>query len=530
MNKAGLITLFKDRWTLSPVARISFGLVSLMVGLLMLLDLALKLLPDERAVTQSVREQVAVNVAVQVKLLLGQAQAKDAAATALSGLLHDIAAQSGDITSIGIRRDSGELFVSTPSHGLRWVRPPLGLSTLTSVVVPLYAGVSRWGQLEIGYRSPVPSSLLGWLKQPTVQLITLLGVVSLIAFNLYLRRVLQHLDPSKAIPDRVRVAFDTLTEGLLVLDPQGRILLANAAFRGFHPQAGEVLLGRSISQLAWLVKGLKDTDGLLPWARALAASEPILGVEVDLSPEGGEPRRALLNCAAIRDAGGQARGCLLTLDDVTALDQANAHLRSALLELASSRDQVQRQNEELQTLASSDPLTGCFNRRAFFTRAEPLLAQALRSGEPLCCVITDIDRFKLVNDTHGHSVGDLVIQAVARVLKSAMREQDVLCRYGGEEFCFVLRGLSLAQAVTVADRVRARIEAEVGPTIEAVPGMRVTASFGVALLGLGEARTLPLLIDRADQGLYAAKEAGRNQVQSLDIAPTPAHDEAALLS
>jgi diguanylate cyclase (GGDEF)-like protein len=127
-------------------------------------------------------------------------------------------------------------------------------------------------------------------------------------------------------------------------------------------------------------------------------------------------------------------------------------------------------------------------------------------------------------------VGDLVIQAVARVLKSAMREQDVLCRYGGEEFCFVLRGLSLAQAVTVADRVRARIEAEVGPTIEAVPGMRVTASFGVALLGLGEARTLPLLIDRADQGLYAAKEAGRNQVQSLDIAPTPAHDEAALLS
>ena len=499
-------------WALSPTARIAFGLVSLLVGLLMVLDLVLKILPDQRVMTQSVREQVAVSVAVQVKLLLNEPRFQEP----LHIMINEIVQQSPDIESIGIRRDTGELMMASLAHEQKWAPPPMGLSTITSVVVPLNSGTAKWGQLEVGYRSPWPNTILGWVQQPTVQLIFTVGVASFIAFYLYLRRVLQHLDPSKAIPERVRVAFDTLTEGLLVLDLQGQILLANSAFRGFHPQAGDVLMGRSISQLEWLVKGVHEKADLPPWERALLTTEPILGIEVDLSQDGGETRRALLNCAAIRDAAGNARGCLLTLDDVTALDHANTKLRSALTELESSRDQIQKQNDELQLLANCDPMTGCFNRRAFFARAEPMLAHALKSGEPLVCLMTDIDRFKSVNDTYGHSVGDVVIQSVSKVLKSAMREQDVLCRYGGEEFCVLLTGLSLDQAVVVADRIRNRIEREVGPSVQGVPNLRVTSSFGVALLGSGNAKNMLLLIERADQGLYAAKEAGRNQVQCVD--------------
>lgn len=500
------------RWAMSPTARISFGLVSLLIGLLMVLDLVLKLLPDQRAMTQSVREQVAVNVAVQVKLLLNDTRQHET----LHTMIKEIVQQSTEIESIGVRRESGELVMSTHEHDKLWSAPPLGLSTITSVVVPLNSGTSKWGQLEIGYRSPWPNTLLGWLKQPTVQLVFTVSVASFIAFYLYLRRVLQHLDPSKAIPERVRVAFDTLTEGLLVLDLQGQILLANSAFRGFHPQAGDVLMGRSIKQLEWLVNGVHEVADLPPWERALMTTEPILGVEVDLSRDGGDARRALLNCAAIRDAAGNARGCLVTLDDVTALDQANTKLRSALTELESSRDQIQKQNDELQLLANCDPMTGCFNRRAFFARAEPMLQHALETGEPLVCVMTDIDRFKSVNDTYGHGVGDVVIQAVSKVLKTSMREEDLLCRYGGEEFCILLKGLSLDEAVVVADRIRGRIEREVGPSVADVPNMRVTSSFGAALLGTGNAKNMHLLIERADQGLYAAKEAGRNQVQCID--------------
>jgi diguanylate cyclase (GGDEF)-like protein/PAS domain S-box-containing protein len=306
---------------------------------------------------------------------------------------------------------------------------------------------------------------------------------------------------------------------LLVLDVEGQILMANSAFRGFHPQAGGVLLGRSINQIEWLIKGLHEDADLPPWERALLSTEPILGVQLDLTHEDGKARRALLNCAAVRDAAGNARGCLVTLDDVTALDQANARLREAMTELESSRDKIQKQNEELQLLANCDPMTGCFNRRAFFGRAEPMLEHALKTGEPLACFMTDIDKFKSVNDTHGHAVGDLVIQQVSKILKAAMRPEDVLCRYGGEEFCALMPGLDQEAAAKVADRIRSAIEFEAGPAIEPVPNMRVTSSFGVAQLGSGNANNVLLLLERADQGLYAAKEGGRNQVQCIDWHP-----------
>lgn len=499
----------------SPTVRITMGLVSLLLGLLMVLDLVFKVLPDQRAMTQNLREQVSIHLAFQVRHFM-----QDAALTAqLQPLLQGVATQSDDIESIGLRQSDGQLVVSTPGHDGRWKATALGLSTITHVIVPLNTGSGRWGQLEVVFRSPWPDSLLGWLRHPTVMLVALLSGGAFLAFFLYLRRVLQHLDPSKAIPERVRVAFDTLTEGLLVLDVQGQILLANSAFRAFHPQAGQVLLGRSITQMAWLVQGLREAEASAPpWERVLRTSEPIMGVQVDLGVHRGEPRRALLNCAAIRDASGTPRGVLVTLDDITELDRVNARLRLTMSELEVSRDRIQQQNEELQKLANCDPMTGCLNRRAFFHQAEALMAQARAQGTPLSCFMTDIDKFKNFNDTHGHAVGDLVIEQVSRLLKGAMRPQDVLCRYGGEEFCVLLPGLDLAQAADVAERIREAIESQAGVSIEAVKGLRITSSFGVAQLNVGTATDLLPLIDRADQGLYAAKEAGRNQVQSMDWA------------
>jgi diguanylate cyclase (GGDEF)-like protein len=130
--------------------------------------------------------------------------------------------------------------------------------------------------------------------------------------------------------------------------------------------------------------------------------------------------------------------------------------------------------------------------------------------------MSDIDKFKNFNDTYGHAVGDLVIQQVSRLLKRAMRPQDVLCRYGGEEFCILLPGFDLVNAAEVAEGIRLAIQDEAGPAVDAVPNLRITSSFGVSQLGLGDAKDLHHLIERADQGLYAAKEGGRNQVQCLD--------------
>jgi len=326
-----------------------------------------------------------------------------------------------------------------------------------------------------------------------------------------MRRVLEHLDPTKAIPDRVRKALDTLTEGVMVLDFKGRIVLANRAFREFSGDDDRKLLAREASDVPWLRASLSDVKESHPWVRAMAEQVPVTGDLIEIPQEGGVSRKATISAAPILDGQGNLRGCLVSFNDVTALDRANTELRATMEELQSSRTQLEQANEELQKLASIDPLTGVMNRRAFFAQAEELFAQAAASGGAMCVVLTDIDKFKSFNDTHGHATGDLVLQLVARTLKAGLRPSDVMCRYGGEEFCILLPETRAAQAKVIAERIRFRVEAQCGPGIRTIPGLKVTASFGIAALEFG-GESLKDLIDRADQALYAAKDAGRNRV------------------
>jgi diguanylate cyclase (GGDEF)-like protein len=186
-------------------------------------------------------------------------------------------------------------------------------------------------------------------------------------------------------------------------------------------------------------------------------------------------------------------------------------LREAMQALSSSRDEVQRKNEELQLLATRDPLTGCLNRRAFFDAARPLFNEAKQQHSPMGCLILDIDFFKKVNDTHGHAIGDRVIQEVAKKLQQSARSTDLVCRYGGEEFCVVVAGLAVDDMLRLAERIRLKIEDECGPAVREVDGMRVTVSLGLQMVNPGVAE-MKDLIDEADQALYQAKRNGRNRV------------------
>jgi diguanylate cyclase (GGDEF)-like protein len=207
------------------------------------------------------------------------------------------------------------------------------------------------------------------------------------------------------------------------------------------------------------------------------------------------------------------RGCVVTFDDVTELERINTQLRAAMTDLEQSREQINRQNEELRLLAMRDALTGCFNRRALFEQFENLVAVAHAEDAPLCCIMTDIDYFKRINDTYGHAVGDRVLQVVARSLGGGLRDTDVLARYGGEEFCIALPGLGLDEALGIAERLRSEIEARAGKGVRTVEGLVVTASFGVTQL-TPDVFDAAELIDLADQALYRSKKAGRNRVTS----------------
>ena len=164
--------------------------------------------------------------------------------------------------------------------------------------------------------------------------------------------------------------------------------------------------------------------------------------------------------------------------------------------------------ETVQKQATTDGLTGLVNRRTLDARLGEAIARARRLQTPLCVVLGDIDHFKSVNDTYGHGTGDEVLKAVARALAVTARTSDVVARYGGEEFCMVLEGTDAAGAAQLAERMRLAIkvlgfETAKGP-------LSVTSSFGVALLGDDDdARTV---LERADAGLYRAKQQGRDRV------------------
>jgi diguanylate cyclase (GGDEF)-like protein/putative nucleotidyltransferase with HDIG domain len=140
---------------------------------------------------------------------------------------------------------------------------------------------------------------------------------------------------------------------------------------------------------------------------------------------------------------------------------------------------------------------------------ERLWKQARQDGTPLACVMADVDRFKSINDAFGHAAGDGVLREIAQILRAAAREQDLVCRYGGEEFCVVLPGMSLTQAAAVAETLRQRIAHN--PSSPSP----VTVSFGVSGLEMSPQQATELL-DQADKALYAAKRRGRNRVTRGD--------------
>jgi diguanylate cyclase (GGDEF)-like protein/PAS domain S-box-containing protein len=496
---------------IGPIARVSLGLVSIITFLLLALDLFFGLLSDDVATAKKIRKRVSETVAVQLATSL---QSNDR--EALAALMRAMVARDEEILSIGLRKHDGELIAQTAQHTRNWVAQTGDESTLTHVVVPINTDKRRWGSVEVAFRPIAPHSVQEWLAGPSMVLIGAVFAVGFVLFYLYMRRVLQHLDPTKVIPERVRTAFDTLTEGVLVLDDRGRIVLANSAFRGLHGDARANLQGRRASDLPWLRAGLGANPRSDPWSRVMQSQQPINGEMFEIPVDQERSQKVAVNCSPIADGHGKVRGALATFDDVTALDQANAQLRDAMAELRASQEKIEKQNIKLEHLANRDPLTECLNRRAFFASFEQLCRKAEAQGQELFCIMTDIDHFKSFNDRFGHSVGDKVIRIVADLLRQGLRDEDLLCRYGGEEFCIVVPGAGLERVLNIAERLRASIEQNGDPALGEALGARITSSFGVASSGRGTVDPMQL-IDRADAALYAAKKAGRNRVVLSEV-------------
>ncbi|MCP4334414.1 MAG: diguanylate cyclase [Gammaproteobacteria bacterium] len=500
MNK-----LQKSLGLLFPAMRISFALALLSACILLSADMLGYTLDEDAQALQN-RKQIAESLAIQLSVMEPKKEIEK-----IERAIRLIAERNPSILSAGIRTQAGRTVFQSPDHPRLWQGYGDDDSTSSHILVPLLDRDRLWGNVELRFEQLMGNSLFGFFQKEVFRLMVFSTLMGFFAYLVFMLRTLRQLDPSAVIPDRVNAAFDALAEGLMILDEEEHILLTNKAFSARVGRDVAVLLGRKASELKWQRVSRKKSGTDLPWTEVLETGEPIVGAQFDLTTDAGESIQYAINAAPIHGPDGKTQGVLVTLDDITRVEKQNVQLRTMVDRLEETKTQVQEQNKELTYLATRDALTGCLNRRALSDSFKQLFNASNDDGSELSCIMVDLDHFKAVNDNFGHAVGDEVIIMLAEVLKANTRKGDLVGRYGGEEFCLVLPGMSVEHACNVAERIRLRIKDESGKRYE--NGPRVTASIGVASMqdNPEDPGALNIL---ADEALYCAKENGRNRVVS----------------
>lgn len=304
-------------------------------------------------------------------------------------------------------------------------------------------------------------------------------------------------------------AFESLSEEIAILDADGRIVAANAAWEKAARALGvSTWLGRPYAEV-W-ASGPGDRTGLAELGAGIA--DVCAGRAGDYGLEYRAREDGAWSCLCVRPLVG-AEGAVVAHDDVTERKRVEERLATQNEELLELNRRTQALQAALRVEASTDALTGLLNRRQLDRRTAEAVRVARRYGRPLACLMVDLDHFKDVNDTFGHQVGDDALREVGHRLRLTCRRSDVIGRYGGEEFVILLPETDAEGAMVMAERIRDAIASPpfVARHREIESEVPLAASVGVASFGEG-ARDRLMLYAAADSALYAAKRGGRNQV------------------
>ncbi len=487
---------------LSSIGRINLTIVAVTIAAILLAQL-LGVIPDERTMTARSRIEISQTLATNISFLVAKREFDE-----VQVQLELFSDRNDALISAGLRRSDGAVVADVGEHTTVW-DAAISKQVDGCYQVPILSDSETWGHLELHYQ-PIYVGEWAVVSPAVIGLLSILVPLIGIAAYLHLKRILKYLDPSQAVPPRVRQTLDSFAEGVVLLDKKLSIVLANDAFATLFHCEVEELLGLEIRQLPF--SNYDNEDGALPWELTKKYSKTVNGRTVRLKFDETHWKIFSANSSPVLDEDGRFQGIMVALADVTPLEQKREELASTLAELNESKDEITKQNEELRYLATRDPLTGCINRRTFFEQFESFFERATDGDVPLCAVMVDIDFFKSINDNYGHSKGDEVLRETGKLLIETARKEDVVCRYGGEEFSVLMPGVQLDEAVARAEDIRQRMaKLDFGD-------ITITASLGLSAVGLG-AEDPQDLLDQADKCLYVAKRNGRNQVVRFDDVP-----------
>ena len=304
---------------ISARSRIVIGLVALMVSVMML-AVAIGLVPSETDAIKRGRLRVCEAMAVA-----GSVSAARQDAPGLEATLKGIALRDKDILSAAVITSDEKTVATIGDHNAHW--NDKSVSGDSHVEVPIFSDKERWGTVQVRFRALTRGGIVGWMMRPATLLIAFVGTACFILFMLYLKKVLQHLDPSKVVPGRVRSALDTLAEGLLVIDSAERVVLANESFAQISGRTSEELLGCRVQQLPWVREENDETPQ--PWTLSLQNGEPQRNVQIRLRDCDSRVRTFVVNCSPVMGQDGKNKGVLASFEDVTVLEQQKVELHKS---------------------------------------------------------------------------------------------------------------------------------------------------------------------------------------------------------
>lgn len=302
--------------------RLAGGLVAIVITALTLAAM-LSLSPDQNRQRQQTLIAVAEAVSANSSMLITNRDLHRLRAT-----LKLVVNRNADLLSAGLRSEDGRLVISVEGHVEQWQSESDGNNQLS---VPVFAGTEQWGQLELATVAMPGSGWQDFYRHPSMVLFVFVSGVCLLLFTLYLHRILRDLDPSQAVPDRVRSALDTMAEGLLVLDANLNIVLANQAFSDLVGEKPELLLGQSASRFNWLST---DDEPLAeeqsPWRLTLTSKAIRQRERIRLRLADGKLYSFQSNCSPVFTASDTVGGVLISFDDVSLLEEKEKQLQASM--------------------------------------------------------------------------------------------------------------------------------------------------------------------------------------------------------
>jgi len=299
-----------------PVTQISFGFVIVTIGVLLVAN-SLGLIPNETNIRLQARVQLVENLAVQFSVAAEKNNFES-----ISEVIRSIVERNGDVIS-GVLRKSDKSIVSINGHHSKKSGE---ISSIAEFLrIPIFKNGDEWGDVELRFVPLLPKGVLSYFYMSIVQLLLFVSICGFFVYLFLIRKILHHLDPSKIIPERVQTAMNALSEGVVLIGKDEKIVFSNDVFAERINRTIQGLMGVKLSKLFWNLVN-DDGDSKLPWEQVLVDESVHTHVAVELVLPDRNNRAFIVNSVPIKDNNGKMRGVLVSFNDVTELEQKNIEL------------------------------------------------------------------------------------------------------------------------------------------------------------------------------------------------------------